>query len=479
MELNANQIYAQSDIGIVVNIIKTIIMALLTYYINFKITNKKMKLNFKAILKIILIVLVATVCGIIKHYRKYSITDVVLILIISAIFSLESISKSVLATTISLSVNYIVFAVAVAISFVINQILKINNDYINLFIITIINIPLVTNVFKIRKFKYGFSFLQKNNENTNIIDIFVLNVSSIILLVSIILSNSSAKLAENIIIGLVMFAIIIFITIQKSLQLYYKQKLLQKDLDETKEELTKKVKEIEELEKENLEISKKSHTLVHKQNSLQHKLEQLANQEEISTEEAAEVRERLKEIEKDLYKEKTTIKLDKTEIAQIDNMLEYMQSECKKNKIDFELQINGNIHYMTNNLITKEDLETLLADHIKNAIIAINHTDNVNRSILVRLGEIDGIYSLYIYDSGVEFEKETLNNLGKKPSTTHADEGGTGMGFMNTFDTLRKCEASLIINEFNSPSKENYTKAIIIKFDKKNEFKIESYRYCG
>ena len=197
---------------------------------------------------------------------------------------------------------------------------------------------------------------------------------------------------------------------------------------------------------------------------------------EISTEEAAEVRDRVKEIKKDLYKEKSTIKLDKTGIALIDDMLEYMQSECKKNKIDFELQIKGNIHYMTNNLITKEDLETLLADHIKNAIIAIKHTENINRSILVRLGMIDENYAIYIYDSGIEFEKETLENLGKKPSTTHKDEGGTGMGFMNTFDTLRKCKASLIIEEFNKPSKDNYTKVIMIKFDNKNEFKVKSYR---
>ena len=44
-----------------------------------------------------------------------------------------------------------------------------------------------------------------------------------------------------------------------------------------------------------------------------------------------------------------------------------------------------------------------------------------------------------------------LEKLGKKPSTTHKDEGGTGMGFMNTFDTLRKCKASLTIEEFNKP----------------------------
>ena len=50
------------------------------------------------------------------------------------------------------------------------------------------------------------------------------------------------------------------------------------------------------------------------------------------------------------------------------------------------------------------------------------------------------------------------------------------MGFMNTFDTLRKHNASLIINEIGAPSKDNYTKVLMIKFDNKNEFKITSYR---
>ena len=50
------------------------------------------------------------------------------------------------------------------------------------------------------------------------------------------------------------------------------------------------------------------------------------------------------------------------------------------------------------------------------------------------------------------------------------------MGFMNTFDTLKKYNASMIINEYGKPSKDNYTKVLMIKFDKKNEFKIISYR---
>ena len=93
-----------------------------------------------------------------------------------------------------------------------------------------------------------------------------------------------------------------------------------------------------------------------------------------------------------------------------------------------------------------------------------------------KLGKIEENYGLAIYDTGIEFENETLENLGKKPSTTHAEEGGTGMGFMNTFDTINKYKASLIINEIGKESETNYTKAIIIKFDQKNEFKIDSYR---
>lgn len=290
------------------------------------------------------------------------------------------------------------------------------------------------------------------------------------------LSNYTEIKTGKIGVFFIIFSIIMFITIQKSLQLYYKQKMLIKELEESKKEIENKNKEIEELEKENIKISKKSHTLSHKQKSLEYKIEQIIKKSETSKEEAAEVQERLKAINKEFNKEKLETKLPKTEIPEIDDMLKYMQSECIKNKIDFEIQISGNIHHMVNNIISKEDIETLLADHIKNAIIVINHSNNINKSILVKIGKAEKEYGISIYDSGIEFEEKTLDKLGKIPSTTHKDEGGTGMGFMNTFETLKKYQASLIIEEYNKPSKDNYTKAIKIKFDRKNEFTINSYR---
>ena len=266
------------------------------------------------------------------------------------------------------------------------------------------------------------------------------------------------------------FSIILIVTIQKLLTLYYKHNLLVKELTDTKAELDKKNEEILNLEKENIELSKKNHSIAHKQKALEYKINEMLGNTAFSSE--ISIAQKVKEISNEFESSPLEISLPKTEIENIDNMLSFMKSECIKNNIVFELQINGNIYHMINNYVSKEKLEILLADHIKNAIIAINSSDNINRSILVKLGIFDGIYSIYFYDSGIEFEIETLNKLGKAPVTTHKDTGGSGFGFMNTFDTLKEFNASLEIQKLGAPSKDNYTKCIIIKFDNKHEFHI-------
>ena len=397
-----------------------------------------------------------------------------------------------------MSINYILFIFAVICTFIPCILLNIVNEIINFFIVMVFYIAFMYLFFKINRIKYGIVFL-KNNFKNKYFDIIMLNISLIVIFSVTILSIEQFWISKNLFIGFIVSCIIMFITIQKSLQLYYKQKLLIQDLNETKEELEKKKQEIEQLEKENLNFSKKSHSLAHKQRALEYQINQLLLKSEIAEEtkiktnietelnsktekehtnleELTKVKDEINKLSKEVYNKTATVELGKTGIFEIDNILEYMQSECNKNDIDFNLQIAGNIYHMINNIIDKEDLQILLADHIKNAIIAIKHANNINKSILVKLGKIENIYSLYIYDSGIEFEKETLMNLGKRPSTTHAKDGGTGMGFMNTFDTLKKYNASLIINEIGKLSKDNYTKVLIIKFDHKCEFKLTSYR---
>ena len=461
----------------IVDIIKIVYICIFTYYLDFKLINKNIETKLKDNLIIISsMIIVSVICRFIKNFLGFLYHIILMILLISLIFKIFSKNRfgySLLVTVISLSINYIIFSISTFLAYNIVIFTNIQNIYFSLFLILIVYLLLITLFSKIKRFKKGFIFLQKNLQN-EYIDILILNIGIMILFCTVILSEYDKMINRKVYVSMLIITVMMFVIIQKSLQLYYKQKLQEREVEEIKEELKSKDKEIEDLEKENLKLSKTNHSIAHKQKSLEYELEQLLLKNEIADEN--KIKEKIENISKEMQKDTASIELTKTNIDEVDNMLKYMQSECVKNKIDFQLQVHGNIHHMTNKYITKSDLEILLADHIKNAIIAINHSENINKSILVRLGLINGFYSVYIYDSGIEFEIETLINLGNKPSTTHADDGGTGMGFMNTFDTLRKSKASLIIEEYGKPTKDNFTKVIKIIFNNKNEYKLSSYR---
>lgn len=374
-------------------------------------------------------------------------------------------------TVCSTSINYILYSLATIVMFFICGILTINNDLIIMLLITIMYICTLVIIFKIKRIRNGIDFFNNSNEY---FEILILNISATLILSFILLTNLELGIKRELFIYIIIFSIIMCITIQKSLQLYYKHKMLIKTLEQTKEELERTKSDVKKLEEENLNFSKISHTIAHKQKALQHKLEMLSkSKDNIETE---KIKKQINDVTKEL-KQSLNVELTKTGIEEIDNMLDYMQSECIKNNIEFQLQVSGNIYHMINNYISKDDLETILADHIKDAIIAIKHTETTNRKILVRLGKINGVYAVYFCDTGVEFEINTLMELGKKPATTYKDEGGTGMGFMNTFDTLEKTKASLIIEEMSRPKENNFTKIIKVVFDNKKEYKILSYRY--
>ena len=463
--------------GIMQDYIKLLFITILTFKLNFKILDVEETRKDK-----ILYILIATVIDIlvliIQNITDITVEIIVLNMFITLAFSNKThknIGYSFIITLISFVINYIIYLISLIISFIVFKLLNCNNDYIVLIGILSIYSIIFQQICRIKRFKNGITFFRKN-KNDEYFELLILNISMTIFFAFSVLRNLeiASTMLRAIFVYIIIFSIIMFITIQKSLQLYYKQKLQEREVEEIKEELKNKDKEIEELEKENLKLNKKNHSIAHKQKSLEYELEQMILNNQIAN--GNQVKDKIEHLSKEMQNETVSVELTKTNIEEIDSMLKYMQSECIKNKIEFELQINGNIHHMVNTYIGKEELEILIADLIKNAIIAIKHSENINKSILVRLGLIDGFYSLYVYDSGIEFEIETLKNFGIKPSTTHVDDGGTGMGLMNTFDTLKKSKASLIIDEYGKPVEDNFTKVIKIIFDNRNEYKIESYR---
>ena len=465
--------YETADIEKIIFVTKNVIFALLTYYTNFKIINKRFEVNVFSIFNVGEIIGAALLSTIFKWRINSAIGIFCLFFLISMIFSFYRVSNNVTITLASMTINYSIWFISIIAAYLVNKVIRINKDYINFILIITFHIIILFEVFNTRKWKHGITFFKENIKN-EYIDILMLNVCSIFLLIIMMLEIKNIQLNLKTVPIMTIGIVALCITIQKILQLYYKQKLLVKELEYTKQELNKAKADNKRLEQENLNFSKTSHSIAHKQKVLEYKINKMLGEKE--NEDAIKIKKQVTKIAEKIYVNPTT-NLNKTEIPKVDDMLEYMQSECTKNNIEFCLQINGNVHYIINNIITENELEILLADHIKDAIIAIKHTDNLNKSILVKIGKIDETYGIYIYDSGIEFKEETLQNIGKKPITTHKDEGGTGMGFMNTFETLSKCKGSLIIKEIGNVSKDNFTKAVMIKFDGKGEYKVISYKY--
>jgi hypothetical protein len=159
-----------------------------------------------------------------------------------------------------------------------------------------------------------------------------------------------------------------------------------------------------------------------------------------------------------------------TGVLLIDETFDYLQGEAVKSGIMFILNVNGGIKHMTESIISENNLQTLISDHIKDAMVAVRSGSSENGMIMVNIGIQRECYELSVTDNGIPFEINTLLSLGKQAVTTHASAGGSGIGFMTTFRTMKESKASLIITELAD------SKTVSIRFDNKNQYVIRSYR---
>ena len=386
----------------------------------------------------------------------------------------------VISNLIANAAVYIIFTLATLIEYIPKRFLKIENNIINLILILTIESVLLFLLSKQKRIRNGIRFTRDNKISTDYFDMIIINISAVIIFIYCLFIRSNGDYIKQVLFPFIILGFIMFIMIQKTLILYYKQKLLKETLEEDKEEIANKDKKIQELSDEKFKISKLNHEFYNMQKSLELAVEEFVKNSKSEASDEIGIMDKIQSLSKEysgkVEEIKTADRLYTTNIPEIDDMFKYTQSECKNNNIDFNLQINGNIFYMINNLIDKSRLVTLIGDHIRDAIIAINHSDNKNRSIIAILGMKDKYYEFSVYDTGIEFEIDTLLKLGLEPATTHKDEGGTGIGFITTFETLKETKASLVIEEKHGVVDNDYTKSVTIVFDGKNEYRIISYR---
>ena len=464
------------------NYILIIAMHISICYCFFKIINYKEKEKFKIKLTIItsIILLLAFLQSL------FIIPDIFKLILLCFIYSVilgkltnTKFENSIIVTIVSITISFIVTFLSASITLIIFGLA--HKDYQNLLYIlcdAFVILVLMFLLFRIKRLKNGFPFLMKS-KNSLYLNTLILTVAiTIIVTYFIIISFTTYIPSHHLFWGIIVFIIMLFVVLHQNFISYQTQKLQLKTLKEYEQELSDIKQKLSTALEEKQNLIKSNHEFYHRQEALNKKLDDLIIVTKSTNtefgEEFGDIFDRINKLS-DEYKVKTHTlpNLVKSNITEIDDMLSYMQLECYKNNIDFIVKIDCDMNHIISNYISKSKLETLLGDLIRNAIIAINHSSEEFRSILVVFGIKDDSYELCIYDSGIPFEINTLLNLGLKPSSTHLNEGGTGIGFITTFETINSCNASLIINESTNTQ---YTKSLEIKFDNKHEYVIVSNR---
>lgn len=468
-------------------IIKMFFINICSNYTMIKINNYRNITLLQKCLLLMMDILFAVVYLILRQRLEILIAFIFCYFLYSLAISLTvntNILHGLVSNIISVSFSLIAMFVSTIINFIIYKLMFFDitiETIIEYVTIGIIQFLLIYLFFKIKRFKYGFSFLQgketMNKENTSKIGILV---SSIIIAISLVLSRYSRTTSKILIAILILGGILMIYWIKKSITKYYKEKMKERTVEIQQEQIKQQDEKIKNLQTELADVLQINHKYSHRISAMEKAVTKLgtklqANEE--FAEEYGDILYSIKKLSKEYKEEVASViketKLPKTNIFSIDNLLEYMKQESEKDKIDFKLNLDFDINEILETKIPQNKLETMLADHIRDAIIAINCSENKDRRIKVVLDKEDNNYQIKFYDTGIEFEIETLSNLGLKRITTHKSAGGSGIGFMTTFETLKQCKASLIIEEYSDLE---YTKAVIIKFDNKNEYRIHSYR---
>lgn len=411
-----------SKFDLLIYFMKIFFINIYTYYIFIKVLNTN---SIKRVIVVGTSLILSLICTITKYYTDSMISIFILYCLYSSF--IEQIIKnkmghSMLLTLICFTMSLTFWGISTTVSFVPYKMFSIENKFISLFLIVIIQGLLIYGFFKIKRFKNGFGFLKNYNKN-RYVDLIIINVGIIIIFAYCLLGNNHYKLIRNLYIIFTILGVFMMFMIQKTLVFYYKQRLLEQTIEDYKNEIKEKDETIKKLSDEKFNISKLNHEFYNRQKALELKVKEMTLEagEEISV--LDRINNLTKEYSEDLQKIKGKLKLPLTDIAEIDDMFKYMQTECSKYNIDFKLQVEGNIYYLINNIIPKNKLETLIGDHIKDAIIAINSSNNKYKSILAILGIKEDCYEFCVYDTGIEFEIDTLLKLGTERITTHKEDG--------------------------------------------------------
>ncbi len=327
-----------------------------------------------------------------------------------------------------------------------------------------LEIVFTTLIFKIKRLKNGMPFLLRYGSSN--IGVFV----SVALILTFVLNSNivETKLQKILVIVSLVFGIITMIWWRKKLYSDYLKKIKENDINELRKTIQLQEETIASLTTANEELAK----IIHKDNKLIPAM-QAAVIDLINRNKTNDAEKLLSQLNS-LYGERTEAinlcevhgdALTKTEVLSTDGLIKYLYIRANDLNTKFDVTITSSVKYLIENIVSEQDLNTLIADLAENAIIATKNEQN--RYILLSIGlNSNNHYQIDIYDSAPPFADIVLQNIGENKTTTHAEEGGSGIGLVTTFEILNKYKASFKINQdLNSTT---YAKCVSVIFDMQN-----------
>jgi nitrogen fixation/metabolism regulation signal transduction histidine kinase len=336
-------------------------------------------------------------------------------------------------------------------------------------------------LFRIRRFKRGFPFLLKGY--AVVVALIVAGVVlTIVTGVNMVYDTDDFFIITYFILAMSIVGAGIYIGIRRGIKAIQRRWAREDNTASYRQEVAGLTQELQQERAVNENLRSANHSLNHRLAAMERSVLAMLerHQQTVSTEISedfaitiADIRRLSKEHAANVGRVKHDAVLPSTNVKTIDGLFGLFADRFAASDIRFKLTVTGSIVYMTENTIAPGKLETLIGDLLQNALIAVNASDASIRSIMAVIGETGDCYEFTVYDGGVPFEVDTLVRLGTERVTTHAEEGGSGVGFMKTFEIMRECNASLIITEIKSGV---FSKAITIRFDGENQYKIASFR---
>ena len=359
-------------------------------------------------------------------------------------------------------------------SLIINFLYPDGGDIIAMLVTVALQGFIVINLFRIKRFSKGIPFLMK--KGAGVIGLVICSVITFIFM--LINRGPSAETGAWLLVSIALCSTGLIIWWRHGMTRQYREKVEERAIQELERTITEKDCQLKELKEDNDMMA----SIIHRDNKLLPAMAAkvllfMKSEQNISPAGMQILRQTEQLIEERAGSLKnvlsTVVPLQTMTNPVIDGVLNYMMVRASEKGIRFEIAELSDFVESGDFAVSSIKLQTILADLIENAINATVQSEL--KRILISFNVENGIHEFCVQDSGIPFEVETIIDLGVKKTTTGYREGGSGIGYMTTFEILHEYDASLIITEYE-PERSDFTKSITVRFDGRAELLLLTHR---